>query len=77
MVRLLFVGVKKAYSLRPGHRYLKVLDYGANAANDLAGPQMVAQQGQETVLEISNGAEEVSWEGRVISVHAAAGQAGF
>src|ERR1700682_1880597 len=56
--------------LREGHRDLQGCDSGLDAAGYFVCAQRITEEGKEAVFKISDGTEEISWEGRVVGVHA-------
>src|ERR1019366_8754831 len=67
----------REYLVRPRHLDGQARDRRLHAAEDFAGPQLLGEQRQETILEITDRAEQVISKRGVISVHAAAGQFPF
>jgi hypothetical protein len=57
--------------------YVEALQGGADAANDLACPQLLAEEHERTIFEAAHGAEKIIRECFVVSIHAPAGQLAF
>jgi hypothetical protein len=49
----------------------------ADAANDLAGPELFAEEDERAIFEIADGAEGIPREGGVVGIHAAPGEIAF
>lgn len=56
---------------------IKAFEDGTNPADDLAGPQLFAEQYERAILKIADPAEKIVWIGFVVSVHTALGEIAF
>ena len=64
-------------SVGPGEVNIEGLDCGADAADDFAGPEFGAEEGDPAVFWFADGAEKVSLVGGLVGVYAAFGEVAF
>lgn len=57
--------------------YLQIFQSASRPANHFGGPELMAQDRQESAFKIANAAKEISREGRMVSVHPMFGQRAF